>query len=67
MKKAGAAIFGYGSFITAVINFVILAFIIFLIVKLANRAMPPRPVTVAPIGPSEVELLTEIRDSLRRV
>ena len=61
-RKAGANVLAYGSFVTAVINFAILAWIIFLIVKAANKAMPP---VAAPAGPSEVELLTEIRDSLR--
>ena len=61
-RKAGANVLAYGSFITALVNFAILAWIIFLIVKAANKAMPP---VAAPAGPSEVELLTEIRDSLR--
>jgi len=63
LKKAGVALLGYGSFLNAVINFLILAFIIFMIVRWAARLMP-KPVA-APAGPSEVELLTEIRDSLR--
>ena len=62
-RKAGANVLAYGSFVTALINFVILAWIIFLIVKAANRAMPP---AAAPAGSSEVELLTEVRDSLKR-
>ena len=62
-RKAGANVLAYGSFITALINFAILAWIIFLIVKAANRAMPAAP---AAAGPSEVDLLTEIRDSLRK-
>ena len=64
LKKAGVAMLGYGSFITAIINFLILAFIIFLIVKQANKMMPKAP--DAPAGPSEVDLLTEIRDSLKK-
>jgi large conductance mechanosensitive channel len=63
LKKAGVALLGYGSFLNAVINFLILAFVIFLIVRWAAKLMPPAP--VAPAGPSEVELLTEIRDSLK--
>ena len=63
-RTAGANVLAYGSFITALINFAILAWIIFLIVKAANRAMPPA--AAAPAGPSEVELLTEIRDSLKK-
>lgn len=63
-KEAGANVLAYGSFITAVINFLILAFVIFLIVRQANKMMPPPP--AAPAGPSEVDLLTEIRDSLKK-
>ncbi len=63
LKAAGVAILGYGSFITAVINFVLLAFVIFLIVRQANKVMPPPPFAT---GPSEVDLLTEIRDSLKK-
>ena len=63
-RKAGANVLAYGSFASAVINFLILAWIIFLIVKAANRAMPPAP--AAPAGPTEVELLAEIRDALKR-
>ena len=54
---------GYGDFITQVVNFLILAWIIFLIVKLANRVNPPE---TAVAGPSEVELLAEIRDELKK-
>lgn len=61
-KAAGANVFAWGSFITATINFLILAFVIFLIVRQANKMMPP-PVAA---GPSDVELLTEIRDELRK-
>ncbi len=64
LKKAGVAMLGYGSFITAVINFVIMAFVIFLLVKAANKAMPPVPAAAA--GPTEVELLAEIRDALKK-
>ena len=64
LKEAGAAMIGYGAFITAVINFVILAFVIFLLVRQANKVMA-KP-EEAPAGPSEVELLTEIRDLLKK-
>lgn len=60
-KAAGANVMAWGSFVTAVINFLILAFVIFLIVRQANKAMPPPAA-----GPSEVDLLTEIRDSLKK-
>ena len=63
LKAAGVPLLGYGSFITALINFLIMAFIIFLIVRQANKLMPPAP---AETGPTEVELLTEIRDSLKK-
>jgi len=63
-KEAGATVLAYGNFVTAIINFLILAFVIFLIVRQANKAFPPPP--AAPAGPSEVELLTEIRDSLKK-
>ena len=62
-RKAGANVLAYGSFVSALINFVILAWVIFVIVKAANKAMPRAE---APAGPSEVELLSEIRDELKR-
>jgi large conductance mechanosensitive channel len=66
LKKAGVAMLGYGSFITAVINFLIMAFVIFLLVRQANKLMPKAPESPAvPVGPSEVELLAEIRDALK--
>ena len=55
---------GWGQFVTVVINFLILAFIIFLMVRSANRMQ--RGADDAAAGPSEVELLAEIRDELRR-
>mgnify|MGYP001766667351 CR=1 FL=1 len=64
LKEAGVAMLGYGSLITTVINFLLLAFVIFQIVRAANKAMPPPP--AAPAGPSEVELLAEIRDALKK-
>lgn len=64
LKKAGVAMLGWGQFITVLINFLILAFGIFLLVRWANR-MTRKPVD-APAGPSEVDLLTEIRDELKR-
>lgn len=67
LKEAGVAMIGYGAFITAVINFLILAFIIFLLVRWVNRVMRKQEAEApAPAGPSEVDLLTEIRDELRR-
>jgi large conductance mechanosensitive channel len=62
LKAAGVAVLGWGQFVTVVINFLILAFVIFLIVRYANRMKKAD----AAAGPSEVELLTEIRDELKR-
>ena len=64
LKKAGAPVLGWGQFVTELVSFLILAFIIFLMIRAANRAM--RKGADAPAGPSEVELLTEIRDELRK-
>ncbi len=64
IKAAGVPVFAYGSFVTEIINFLIFAFIIFMIVRSANTLR--KPVVAAPAGPSEVDLLTEIRDSLKR-
>jgi large conductance mechanosensitive channel len=67
-KKAGA-VFAYGSFITILINFVILAFIIFLMVKQMNRLKREAPAAppVPPAAPAEdIVLLREIRDSLKK-
>jgi large conductance mechanosensitive channel len=64
LKKAGVAVLGWGQFITVVINFLILAFVIFLLVRSATRMMRKREEAAS--GPTEVELLTEIRDELRK-
>ena len=66
-KKAGA-VFAYGNFITVAINFVILAFIIFLMVKQINKLKKEQPAVVAPPAPTpeDVMLLREIRDSLKK-
>ena len=53
-----------GNFLNALISFLIVAFVLFLVVKAYNRAFPKEE--EEPAGPSEVELLTEIRDELRR-
>ena len=67
MKAANVPVLAYGSFVTSVINFLILAFIIFLIVREANRFLGKKEAeTAPPAGPSEVELLTEIRDALKK-
>lgn len=65
---AGAAVIGYGAFINTIIDFLIVAFCIFLVVKAMNH-LKKKPVPVAPVappGPTKEEiLLTEIRDSIR--
>ena len=66
LKKAGVAMLGYGLFVTAIINFVILAFVIFLVVRQANKLTAKPEAPAAPAGPSEVDLLTEIRDALKK-
>ena len=64
-KKAGA-VFAYGSFITIVINFAILAFIIFLMVKQMNKLKREAPPAAPAPPPEDVLLLREIRDSLKK-
>jgi large conductance mechanosensitive channel len=60
-KAAGANVLGWGSFISVTINFLILAFVIFMFVRVANRMFPP-----AAAGASQTDLLIEIRDELRK-
>ena len=68
LKKAGIPVFAYGSFITILINFVILAFIIFMLVKWINRlkADAPPPPAAPAADPEDVVLLRQIRDSLKK-
>ncbi|MGC9368468.1 MAG: large conductance mechanosensitive channel protein MscL [Paracoccaceae bacterium] len=70
-REAGAAVFAYGSFIMAVINFLIIAVVVFMLVRYVNKvkdmAMKKEeeaPAEAAPAGPTELDLLTEIRDAL---
>jgi len=68
-REAGAPVFAYGSFVTAVINFLIIAFVVFLLVKAVNRlkdAAQKAEASAAPKGPSEIDLLIEIRDALKK-
>ena len=66
LSKAGVPLFAYGNFITVAINFIILAFIIFMMVKQINRMKRQAP-PAAPAAPAEdVLLLREIRDSLKK-
>lgn len=70
-REAGANVLAWGSFISAVINFLILAFIIFLLVRYATKVTEQfekkeEEAPVVPAGPTEVELLVEIRDALKK-
>ncbi len=70
-EEAGAAVFAWGRFIMAIINFLIIAFVVFLLVKAVNRAKeaaeePEEEAPSEPAGPTELELLMEIRDALKK-
>ena len=69
-REAGAAVFAYGAFISAIINFLIIAFVVFMLVKVVNSikdaaAKKEAAAPAAPAGPTEVQLLAEIRDALK--
>ena len=68
LTKAGVPLFAYGNFITVAVNFAILAFIIFMMVRQINRMKKAEPVVVAAPAPTpeDVILLRQIRDSLAR-
>ena len=68
LKEAGVAMIGWGAFLTTIVNFVILGFIIFLLVRWAKKVIEKQEAeeAAAPSGPSEVDLLTEIRDELKK-
>ena len=66
MKKAGVPVLAYGNFITVALNFTILAFIIFMMVKQVNRLKRETPPAPPAAAPEDVVLLREIRDSLRK-
>lgn len=69
-REAGANVLAWGAFITSIINFVILAFIIFMLVRYANKVQArfeeKEEAAEEPAGPTEIELLTEIRDALKK-
>lgn len=70
-RESGASIFAYGAFLMAVINFLIIAFVVFMLVKGVNKIKDAavkreEAVPSAPSGPTQEELLTEIRDLLQR-
>ena len=66
LKAAGANLFAYGNFLTILVNFIILAFIIFMMVKQMNRLRISVPAPAAPPTPEDVVLLRQIRDSLKK-
>ena len=68
LKKAQVPVFAYGNFITILVNFIILAFIIFMMVKQMNRLKRSEPAAPAPepATPEDIQLLREIRDSLKK-
>lgn len=69
VKKAGVPVFAYGNFITILLNFLILAFIIFMMVKQINRLKREQPAAAPaepPPTPEDVLLLREIRDALKK-
>jgi large conductance mechanosensitive channel len=65
LKAGGVAMFGWGEFLTVTVNFVILAFIIFLLMKAVNKFMP-KPDEAPAVTPEDIVLLREIRDSLKK-
>lgn len=66
-REAGASVFAYGSFIMAIINFLIIAFVVFMLVKTVNKAKKAEEAApAAPAGPTELDILMEIRDSLKK-
>jgi large conductance mechanosensitive channel len=66
LKKAGVPVLAYGNFITISVNFIILAFIIFMMVKQVNRLKRETPAAAPVAPPEDILLLREIRDNLKR-
>lgn len=68
LKAGGVSVLGYGAFITAALNFLILAFIIFVLVRYTKKVTSQFETKApeAPAGPSEIDLLTQIRDELKK-
>ncbi|MEL6511326.1 MAG: large conductance mechanosensitive channel protein MscL [Pseudomonadota bacterium] len=70
-EEAGAAVFAWGRFVMAIINFLIIAFVVFMLVKSVNRIKDAtteeeEPAPEEPKGPTQEELLIEIRDALKK-
>ncbi len=66
VRKAGVPVLAWGNFVTIALNFLILAFVIFLMVKQINRLKREAPAATPPAPKEEVALLKEIRDALER-
>ena len=65
-RETGASVFAYGAFIMAIINFLIIAWVVFMLVKMVNRMKAEEePAEEEPAGPTSEELLAEIRDALK--
>ncbi|NNK79707.1 MAG: large conductance mechanosensitive channel protein MscL [Litoreibacter sp.] len=70
-REAGASVFAYGAFIMAVINFLIIAFVVFMLIRYVNKIKemaetPAEPEPEVEAGPSELDVLLEIRDALKK-
>ena len=65
-KAAGASVMTYGNLVQAILNFVIISFFIFVVLRAAEKAKKKEEIAAAPAGPSQEELLTQIRDLLKK-
>ena len=70
-REAGASVFAYGAFLMAVINFLIIAFVVFMLIRYVNKIKemtktPKEPEPEADPGPTELDVLLEIRDALKK-
>lgn len=66
-REAGANVFAYGSFLMAVVNFLIIAFVVFMLVRTVNKLKAKEEAApAAPTGPTELDVLLQIRDSLNK-
>ncbi len=66
VKKAGVPVFAYGNFLTILLNFIILALIVFILVKQLNRMKKEAPPAASAATPEDIVLLREIRDNLKK-
>jgi len=66
LRAANVPVFAYGSFLTILLNFIILAFVVFMIVKQINRLKKEAPAAPSAAIPEDIVLLREIRDSLKK-